>query len=141
MADISYTISGENGAFLTAISECKAAANEASESISQSIASIAKTFELVNLAMLAVTAALAGGKAFKEAVDATVELTTGASALGKQFGIGATAASELRVALDDAHVSTETLQTAGNALIKTLNTNEQALNNAGIATRESSGEY
>lgn len=141
MADISYTIAGENGAFLAALTECKAAANEAGESISKSIESIGKAFEIVNVAMLAVTAVLAGGAAFKEAINATVELTTGASALGRQFGIGATAASELRVALDDAHVSTETLQTAGNALVKTLNSNEQAFKSVGIATRDSNGDF
>jgi hypothetical protein len=141
MADISYTIDGENGAFLSALSECKAAANEAGESISHSIESIAGAFERVNAVMLAVTAVLAGGAAFKEAIDATVELATGASSLGRQFGIGATAASELRVALDDAHVSTETLQQAGNALVKTLNSNEQAFTGVGIATRDSNGDF
>ena len=141
MSDISFGIGGDNAEWFRALTESQAAANEAVEAIKGSFEGLTAAFESVSGALGVFTAVLAGGAAFKEAIEATVELTTGAQALGRQFGIGATAASELRVALDDAHVSTETFSTAGNALIRTLNTNEAALKAAGVATRDSTGEF
>ena len=141
MADISFGISGENAEFMRALKESQAAASEASEAIKSKFEGLSAAFESVNAVMIAFTSVLAGGAAFKEAINTTVELTTGAQSLGRQFGISATQASDLRVALDDVHVSTETFQAAGNALTKTLNTNEDAFRDAGIATRESNGDY
>jgi hypothetical protein len=106
-----------------------------------SFGSISGVFESITGALGIFTAALAGGTVFREAIATTVELTTGAMALGRQFGISATQASDLRVALDDVHVTTETFSAAGNALVKTLNTNEEAFTSVGIATRTSSGEF
>ncbi len=138
--DISFGISGENAEFMRALQQSQAAVASASEHMKGAFEGISGVFESLTGALGVFTAALAGGAAFKEAVDTTVELTTGAQSLGRQFGISATQASDLRVALDDVHVSTETFQAAGNALVKTLNANEEAFNNAGIATRGASGE-
>lgn len=141
MSDISFGIGGDNAEWMRALKESQAAAAEASEAIKSKFEAVSGAFESITGALGIFSAALAGGAAFKEAIDTTVELTTGAVALGRQFGISATQASDLRVALDDVHVSTETFQSAGNALVKTLNTNEQAFKDAGIATRDTTGEF
>lgn len=141
MADISFGISGENADFMRALKESQTAVTEATEAMKSSFEGISSVFESITGALGVFSAALAGGAAFKEAIDTTVELTTGAQALGRQFGISATQASDLRVALDDVHVSTETFQAAGNALVKTLNSNEDAFKQAGVATRDANGEF
>lgn len=141
MADISFGIAGENADFMRALKESQTAVSEATEAMKSSFEGISTAFESITGALGIFSAALAGGAAFKEAINSTVELTTGANALARQFGISATQASDLRVALDDVHVSTETFQAAGNALTKTLNTNEDAFKQVGIATRTSTGEY
>lgn len=141
MADISFGIGGENGEFLRALKDSQSAVASATSEMRSSFEGITGIFESITGALGLFTAALAGGAAFKEAIATTVELTTGAVALGRQFGISATQASDLRVALDDVHVSTETFQAAGNALTKTLNTNEQAFTDVGIATRDVNGNF
>jgi hypothetical protein len=84
---------------------------------------------------------LAGGKLFKDSIEETKKLTTDSIALGKQFGITASEASVLKVALDDIHVSQDQLQTAGSRVTTTLRTNEQAFLDLGIKTRDNNHEF
>jgi hypothetical protein len=138
--DISFGISGENAAFMRALKESQDAVKDAAERMHSSFEGVSAVFEKITGALGIFSAALAGGAAFKEAIDTTVELTVSAEDLGRQFGVSATQASILRVALDEAHVSTETFQAAGNAMTRQLNKNEDAFKNAGIAIHEHGGE-
>jgi len=77
-----------------------------------------RVFETVTGAMAAFGAVLAGGRMFKEAIDATVNLTKESVSLGRQFGISATEASDLKVALSSVFVTQDQLSAAGNAVTR-----------------------
>ena len=98
-------------------------------------------FEKVNKVMGWFAVVMAGGAVFKEGVEESVKLTREANNLGKQFGITATEASVLNVALDDCYISNETMVAANQKLTKSLGTNEQAFKNLGVQTRDSNGNF
>ena len=141
MADISVGIGGNNAGLLKALAESKAAVLESTEGMRGAFEKVAGAFELVNKAMFTLTAVLAGGKLFGEAVSAAVQAGQGARELGRQFGITATQASVLRVAMDDQLVSTESVSAAGNKIAQVLVKNEEAFTRLGVATRDQNGHY
>lgn len=103
-----------------------------------------KVGDAVNLAgraFVAVGAIVAGGKLFGAAVDESVKLTKEANELGKTFGITASEASILNIALGDIYQSGETAQAANKALTKQLVSNEGAFKSLGVATRDQNGNY
>ncbi len=105
-----------------------------------SFSSLKGAFEKINTVMLAVGAVLAGGKIFKECVDATNEFTKDSVKLASQLGITATEAATLAVALDNIGSDTETYSAAAQKLTKQVKTNEQGLKAMGIETRTATGE-
>ena len=134
---IHFAITGDNKSFISALNESKAALLEAKTEISEGFETISGTFEKLTGALGVLTGALAGGAVFKEALEAMTELEGGSAKLGNQFGVSATQASILRVALDQNRVTQEQFQTAGNALVRTLRTNEDAIRSLGVETRDS----
>ena len=126
--DISELVSG-----MTAAQE---AVTESSLAMKESLATVSEGFGAIGEAMAALTTILAGGAAFKEMVGATVDLNVSSMQLAKQFGMSATEASVLKVALDEAFVTQDTYSGAAARLTRTLSTNEGAFHNVGIATRD-----
>lgn len=119
--------------------QASAAVRQGVDQIKGHLGGLSSAFGMVATAMAGIGAVLAGGSAFKAAVDETVNLTKESVALGKQFGISATDASILKVALDDVFVSQEKLQMAGNRVTQALRTNEQAFRGLGVQTRDANG--
>lgn len=112
---------------------------ESSEKIKGSFESVGQAFEKINKLMIGFAAIAGGGAAFKEAVDASVNLTKESVALGKSFGISATQASVLKVAMGDVYLSQETVAAANQKLTKTLDANPGAFKKLGVATRDAGG--
>ena len=79
--------------------------------------------------------------AIKKVVDDTVALEKAALTMGRQLGIGATEASVLQVALDDVYQDASQLEAGMSKLIKTLNTDEEAITRLGVATRDQNGHF
>src|SRR5450759_2822622 len=105
------------------LSNAGAAVAEAAEGMRASLAGVQEAFGLVGQAALAITGALAGGAAFKEMVSSTVNLNVQSMELGKHFGISATQASVLKVALGETFLTQDQLAAAGSRMTRTLNTN------------------
>jgi hypothetical protein len=139
--DVKFGIGAEDTGFGATLEAAKLKATEASESIKASFESINATLEKVQGAFLAFTAVLAGGGAFKEIIGSTVNATVSSVALGKQFGISTTAASQLKVALDATHVTQDQLTAGNQKITMALNKNEGAFKSLGVATRDSNGDY
>lgn len=131
--DISDLVAG-----LTSATEAVAAASGA---MKESLESVQHAFGLLGEATAALGSALAGGEAFKEMISATVDLNFSSMELGKQFGISATEASQLKVALGETFLSQDTLSAGASRLTRTLNTNEQAVKDLGVQTRDSNGNF
>lgn len=119
--------------------DAASAVRDGVDQIKGHLGNLTNMFSKVNAAMAGMAAVLAGGAAFKAAITETVNMTKEASALGKQFGISATEASVLKVALGDVYVSQEAMQAAGNKITQTLRQNEGAFRELGVATRDSNG--
>jgi hypothetical protein len=117
------------------------AVKESTEKMHSEFEKVTGTLEKMKGAMIAFAAVAAGGAAFKQAVDASVEMTKSANALGKSLGITATEASILNVALDDVYLSSDTINTANAKLTKTLGSNEAAFTNLGVSTRDANGHF
>ena len=134
--DVKIGIGAEDTGFGAALEASKVAAQEAAEQIKASFESINGTFEKVQSAFLAFTAVLAGGEAFKEMIGSTVNATVESVALGRQLGISATSASQLKVAMASVYVTQDQVTASNQKITMALKTNEQAFTNLGVATRQ-----
>jgi hypothetical protein len=123
------------------LANAQAAVAEAAAGMRESLASVESAFGLVGEAIVGITSILAGGAAFKEMVESTVKLNVESMELGKQFGISATQASVLKVALGEAFLTQDQLAAAGSRITRTLNTNEGAFKSLGVATRDQNGNF
>ena len=141
MSDLEFGISGKDEGLQAALEEAKASIAEASENMKASLEGVAQAFEMVNVAMLAVTSVLAGGKVFSEAIEASVGAAKGAAQLARELGITATQASILRVAMDENFVSQEAVSGAAAKIAGTLKKNENAYRELGVATRDQNGNF
>lgn len=139
--EVNVRVTGSTGSVDAAMRQAANSVRDASERMKSHVEGITGAFEKLNVAFAAIGAVLAGGAAFREGVEATVEMTKESQALAKQLGITATQASVLRVALGDTYVSQEAVSAASSAIARTLRTNEAAITSLGVATRDSNGNY
>ena len=97
----------------------KAAAAQVSASTKQmntAFTSVSNAFSKVNTAMLAITAVLAGGAAFKSAIDEAVNYRLEVDKLSKVLGVTLLQATGFKEALEDLGVSTDVLSNASKVL-------------------------
>lgn len=139
--DVVVKIGGDDSAFVATLRNVQSQSTAAAASVRESFDGVKSTFEAVSAAFIAFTAVLAGGRAFKEMIDATVQTNFAAQELGRQMGITATQAGVLRVAMDENFITTEQMETATAKITVTLRKNEEAFGRLGVATRDSNGEY
>ena len=109
--------------------------------IESHMAKVGAAVNLAGRAFAAMAVVTAGGAMFGSAVGESVKLTNEANALAKTFGITASEASVLNIALGDIYQSGETAQLANKALTKQLVNNEGAFKSLGVATRDQNGNY
>ena len=139
--DVSISIGGEPEGLEASMARAKTIVRTAATEMHGSLEKLKSSFEKVQGAMVLMTAALAGGAAFKEAIAATVNLTKDSVVLGRQLGIGATQASILKAALKEVHATQDQFTAATGRITQTLNKNEGAFAKLGVATRDSNGNY
>ncbi|AEV24624.1 hypothetical protein Dsui_0204 [Azospira oryzae PS] len=113
----------------------------ANDDMAGGFSSMAGVVGRVSGALAAVGAVLAGGAIFHAGVEESKKFTSEANGLAKALGISTTEASALNVALGDIYSSSETFIGASQMLSRQLRTNEEALNNMGLKTRDANGEY
>jgi hypothetical protein len=123
------------------LANAQAQVAEAAAGMRESLAGVQEAFGLLGEATAAFAALLAGGAAFKEMVASTVKLNVESMELGRQFGISATQASVLKVALGETFLTQDQLASAGSRITRTLNTNEGAFKSLGVATRDQNGNF
>lgn len=124
--------------------ELRAGMADASRSIGETMSQIRGQFDGLRTSLMGIGAAFAAafaGSKVREAITETVKLTQGAIDMGRQLGISATQASILKVALGDAYVSEQAFQTGAQRLTTTLRSNEKAITDLGVKTRDQNGHY
>lgn len=92
-------------------------------------------------ALLAGAAIVELGEKIEECVDKTFELNEAAADMSRAFGMSATDAGVLQAQTQLAGVSTSTYTSALSMLNRQVRNNEESLNDMGLATRDSSGEF
>jgi hypothetical protein len=137
--DVSLEISGDASGLVAALATARAAVTESTAAMRSSLSAVTESFKLVGESMVAFTAIMAGGAAFKEVITKTKEITSEAIKLGKSLGVSATEASTYNVAIEQVGGSTEDFADASKGLTRQLKTHEKALNDMGIATRDTNG--
>jgi len=95
-------------------------------------------FSGIQKAAIGAGAVIAGGGAFAAALNVSKDLTVESQKLGRAFGISATEASVLAVALGDIFQTSDVLLTANRAMTRELRTNEESFRKLGVATRDTS---
>jgi hypothetical protein len=132
-------ITADPSGFEAGIKRAQEALAEGVEQMKASLESLNGAFETINLAAEAFTAVLAGGAAFKEAIQASIGAATGARSLGRELGITATQASILKVAMDENFVPMEAVSGAANKIAAAIKKNPEEFDRLGVAIRDSSG--
>lgn len=139
--DISLGITGDPTGLNAALASAQTSVKNAVGQMQSSFGSLQAALGKVQTAMMAATAVLAGGAAFRESVAASVALSVESTKLGKQLGISATQASVLKMALGDVYVTEEQLSNAAGKITQKLNSNEAAFGGLGVATRDANGNF
>lgn len=139
--DVSLGISAEDAGLNAAVANAQKVVQNATAQMGRSFDSLGATVGKFGGIFATFTAALAGGAAFKQAIDASVNLTKESIALGKALGISATEASVLNVALGDTYQTSEGFLDSNGKMTKQLLKNETAFKALGVATRDSNGDF
>jgi hypothetical protein len=119
----------------------QSAAQSVQGSASQMQSQLTAAFTRIQSIVVGVGAVLAGGSVFAASIDKSRALTKEAELLGRQFGISATEAGVLAMALSEIDQTTEPLQAASKALVTTLRDDEDTINALGVATRDANGSF
>jgi hypothetical protein len=137
--DLKFKIGAEDTGVAATMAKIQATVESSVAEIKASVSSISDAFAMVNEAFIAFAAILAGGTAFKDAIQNTVNMTVESIALGKQLGISTTEASQFKVALASVFVTQDEYLAAANKLTMGLKKNEAGFNEVGVATRDANG--
>lgn len=135
-----YVITADDGPFAAAMKNVQNLLSQTDGQVGGLFGGLQAPFGKVMGMLGAFTAVLAGGKVFKDSVEASKNFTMEATKLGKVLGVNATEASTLSVALGDIYSDADTFTSAAAKLAKTLRTNEDSLRDMGLQTRNSAGE-
>jgi len=136
---VAYEVTADGSQFVAAMEKTATAATSAADTIKSKFASVGKAFEEVQKTLLVLTAVVAGGTFFKEAIGASNKLTGEVMTLSKRLGITAEEAGALNTALGDIGSDSETYISAFDKFAKQIKKNEQSLNDLGLQTRDSNG--
>lgn len=133
-------ITASIGQLVAGMAEAQASFVNATNGMKVAAESAMAVFSKLNAYMLVITSVMAGGAAFRESVNEVKNLTGEAMKLSSILGETAGEASDLAAALDDAYITTDEFASANQKLTTHVRQNEGAVNNMGVATRNSSGE-
>lgn len=136
---VAYEVTADGSQFIATMEKTATAASSAADTIKGKFSSIGKAFEEVQKTLLVLTAVVAGGAFFKDAIGASNKLTGEVMMLSKRLGITAEEAGTLNTALGDIGSDSETYISAFDKFAKQIKKNEQGLNDLGLQTRDSNG--
>lgn len=127
--------------FLDKLGQAHKGTADAAEKITSSVNGIGAGFEKLMGTLGALSAVMAGGAMFKEAIKATVEWTGEVVGLAKKMGITTEAASGLAIALHHIGMGSEEYSGLVNKLTMHMRTSGEAFETMGIQTRDTDGNW
>ena len=139
MSDAQITIGADSSELVAAMKHAQAHVASADNDMKNSIEGMGKSFEMLKGAFLGISAILAGGKIFHEAIESTEKWNGSVTEISKKMGITAEKASVMNVALTLIGKTSEDLTSASFKLLKQIKSNEDGLNDMGLKTRDANG--
>lgn len=136
-----YEVTADPSGFEAGMQHATAAAKEAHKSIETAFTSVGDVMGKLTGFIGGLTAVLAGGAAFKEAVSATSEWNGEAKKLSMTFGTSTQDASVMMVAMRHLGIDTDTMTTAASKLSKQVINNSDAFAKLGIQVKDANGQY
>ena len=121
--------------------EASAAVKASVATMNASLSTLAGGFSKLQGIFLGMTAVLAGGAAFKSAIDATVKWNGEVVGLSKTLGINTEKAAGLNYALQHLGIESETYTSAADKMFRQLQKNAPAFETLGIKTKDVNGQW
>ncbi|MBU5635491.1 phage tail tape measure protein [Geomonas sp. Red69] len=139
LGELVISLSADIARFRDDMGKANKVAQDSAKSIASSFDVIPATFNKLGTAAASVTAVLAGGAMFKDMVNTTKEVSAEVVKLSKVFGVSASQASVMRIAIDDAFLTVDDAVGASDRLTRQALKNGEAFTKAGIDIRDSNG--
>lgn len=136
---VDYSVTADPTPFKQGMEAAASAAKGGADKIKGHFDQVGKAFEEVQKKLLVISAIVAGGTFFKEAIAATNKMTSETMNLSKRLGITGAEASALNTALGDIGSDSDTYIGAFDKFAKQIKTNEQGLRDMGLQTRDANG--
>ena len=137
--DAQIIIGADTSELVAALKGAQAAVSSSVAEMKESLGGLGESFEMLSGAFMGITAVLAGGKIFKEAINSSMEFVAQVKSISKVMGVTTEAASEMNVALKLVGLTSEDLTSASMKLLKQIKSNETAINDMGLQTKDSNG--
>ncbi|MFZ6767513.1 hypothetical protein ACO0LM_10540 [Undibacterium sp. Di26W] len=145
---IEYEVSANPGPFEAGMEKVQTSAKKTAKDIETSYKALEGSMQLVSNAFKTVTgligtmtAVIAGGKAFKEIIGASIEWSGEAKKLSVQLGITTERASVMMVAMRHMGLDSEMVTMAAGKMAKQIATNGQAFETLGVKVKDTNGQY
>lgn len=139
--DAELRIGGDSSDLVDACTKAEKAVKDSFDRMQASMSSLNGAFQKLQSAFLAVTAVLAGGKAFKEVIGASNDWALESAKLAKALGTTSEQASVMKVALNHIGVESDVLIGASQKMSKQIFSNGAAFETMGIQVKDSAGNY
>jgi hypothetical protein len=136
---VEVKIGGDASEAQNAMAQAASAIKNSVGDMTGSLGALGEAFEAIKAPFLVLSAVLAGGAMFKEAINETVAYSGEVRKLTNIFGMTAENASKLAVELKLVGISTEEYTGMAMKLDRQLKNNESGINQMGVATRNASG--
>jgi len=136
---IDYQVNANADGFVGEMQRVGQAAKQTHAQVASSFEAMTGSIKTVMTALGALTAILAGGAAFKSAINSTTQWTGEVSKLAKTMGITTEQASDLNVALRLTGQSADSFTEAGMKLLQQVKKSGDAVEAMGLRTKDADG--
>lgn len=137
--EVAVKITGDGASAAAAMKQASEAVTSGVDKMKSSLNQVGEAFGKLTGLFATLTAIVAGGKFFKDAIAESNKLTAETMRLSRTLGITAEEANTLNTALGDIYSDADTYTSAFQRFAQQLRRNEEGMKDMGIQTRDSSG--
>lgn len=139
--DIKIKISAEDTGLTAVLNKATAAVNSSADQMRTKLESLNGIVAGVQKVFVGFAAVLAGGAAFKQVVESTVEWQESVESLSKALGTSLEKTSDYLVATRHLGIDTQTLVGASDRMTRQIYTNADAFERLGVRVKDTQGNF
>ncbi len=136
---VAYGVSADASPFQKGMQDAADSAKNAASSIESNFKKVQDAFGQVQKQLVVLAGIVAGGAFFKDAINASAQLTGETMKLSRALGINAEQAATLRTALGDIGSNGDDYVATFTKFARQLKSNEQGMKDLGLQTRDANG--